>query len=79
VTTFGRPEERVGRLALEVLDESEVGLNRVRLVEVDIKLDDGTRDVLAKVGIVGREQGESLAVRLPGELWNVVCSQLGPA
>ena len=72
VTTLGRPSDVVGQLALEMLDRGEVALLRVGLEKVDVELDHCSRDVLAVVDVVGRQHGESVSMRLPSELRDVV-------
>jgi len=72
VATAGRPHEGVGDLALEVLEGGEVALLGVGVVERDGVLDDGAGNVLAKVGVVGRDNGETLSIGLPGEGGDVV-------
>jgi hypothetical protein len=56
-------------------DRREITLLRVELVEIDIVLDGYTGNVLTVVDIVGRDNGESSALRLPSELRNVVYNQ----
>jgi hypothetical protein len=72
VSTLGRPKERVGDLAVKVLDRRKVALLRVKLVEVDVVLEHNTGDLLTVVRVVGRDNGESVALGLPSELGDVV-------
>jgi hypothetical protein len=55
-----------------VLDRRKVALLRVKLVEVDVVLEHNTGDLLTVVRVVGRDNGESVALGLPSELGDVV-------
>jgi hypothetical protein len=72
VSSLGRPHDRVGNLAVEVLDRDEIALFGVGGVKVDVEFDDDTRDVLAVVGVVGRDEREAVSMRFPSELGDVV-------
>lgn len=72
MSTLGRPKQRVGNLAVKVLDRRKVALLRVELVEVDVVLEHNTGNLLTIVRVVGRDNGESIALGLPSELGDVV-------
>ena len=76
MSSLGRPDQSIRNLAFKMTDTGKVALFRVELVKVDVVLDDYTRDLLAIVRVVGRNDGKAVALRLPSELRNVVWTML---
>lgn len=75
VSTLGRPHDSVRNLTVEMFDRDEIALLRVWRVEVNVELDHHTGDVLAIVGVVGRDERESVSIWFPGELRDVIWGQ----
>lgn len=76
VTTFRCPNEGVYNLAIEVLDLSKVAFLWIELVKVHVVLDNRAGDVLPVVWVIGGDDGEAGTGRFPGELRDVILSEL---
>ena len=65
VTAARRPEERVGSLAIDRLEQAEIVLLRVEVEEVELRLDGDAWCGAAEVRVVGRNERKVRALRFP--------------